>query len=103
MGAWNDLQVVLLTVEQVMVPLGKIGRVNPVIMKENSSEKYIQIVTIDGYDFWLMGFVNYDKAVKHLSEAISHFVVPGIAVPSSSSWLLIQSYLLHTSVVGYDA
>ncbi|KAK4282203.1 hypothetical protein QN277_013608 [Acacia crassicarpa] len=69
----------------VMVPLGKIASVNPVIMKENSSEKYIQIVTVDGYDFWFMGFVNFDKAVKHLSESISNFVVPGIAVPSSAA------------------
>ncbi|XP_054783206.1 GEM-like protein 5 [Prosopis cineraria] len=70
---------------KVMVPLGKIGSVSPVIMKENSPEKYIQIVTADGYDFWFMGFVNFDKAVEHLSESISNFVVPGIAVPSSAS------------------
>ncbi|XP_004493008.1 GEM-like protein 5 [Cicer arietinum] len=68
---------------KVMVPLGKIGTVNPVIMKENQSEKYIQIVTVDGHDFWFMGFVNYDKAVKNLSEGISHFVVAGVAVPST--------------------
>ncbi|PNX76689.1 gem-like protein 5-like, partial [Trifolium pratense] len=69
---------------KVMVPLGKIGTVNPVIMRENQSEKYIQIVTVDGHDFWFMGFVNYDKAVKNLSEGVSHFVVPGVAVPSSN-------------------
>jgi hypothetical protein len=50
-------------------------------MRENQSEKYIQIVTVDGHDFWFMGFVNYDKAVKNLSEGVSHFVVPGVAVP----------------------
>ncbi|CAK8542706.1 unnamed protein product [Lathyrus sativus] len=70
---------------KVMVPLGKIGTVNPVIMKENQSEKYIQIVTVDGHDFWFMGFVNYDKAMKNLSEGVSHFVVPGVAVPSPTS------------------
>ncbi|XP_020220112.1 GEM-like protein 5 [Cajanus cajan] len=70
---------------KVMVPLGKVGVVNPVIMRENPSEKYIQIVTVEGHDFWFMGFVNFDKAVKNLSEGISHFVAPGIAVPSTSS------------------
>ncbi|KAL4653008.1 hypothetical protein ACB092_01G271000 [Castanea dentata] len=65
---------------KVMVPLGKIGTVNPVTMKDNPSEKYIQIVTVDGHDFWFMGFVNYDKAIKNLSEGISNFVVSGIAV-----------------------
>lgn len=73
------------TYYKVMVPLGKVGVVNPVIMKENPSEKYIQTVTVDGHDFWFMGFVNFDKAVKNLSEGISHFVAPGIAVPSTSS------------------
>lgn len=75
----------LFCVTQVMVPLGKIGAVNPVSMRENPSEKYIQIVTVDGHDFWFMGFVNHDKAVKNLSEGISHFVVPGMAAPSTSS------------------
>ncbi|KAK7311316.1 hypothetical protein RJT34_09369 [Clitoria ternatea] len=70
---------------KVIVPLGKIGVVNPVTMRENPSEKYIQIVTVDGHDFWFMGFVNFDKAIKNLSEGISHFVVPGVAVPSTST------------------
>lgn len=63
-----------------MIPLGKIGAVNPVLMRENPSEKYIQVITIDGHDFWFMGFVNFDKASKHLSESISIFVASGIAV-----------------------
>ncbi|KAL9458038.1 hypothetical protein AB3S75_006982 [Citrus x aurantiifolia] len=65
---------------KVMLPLAMIGAINPVIMRENSSEKYIQIVTIDGHEFWFMGFVNYDKATRHLSESISNFVATGIAV-----------------------
>lgn len=66
-------------VEQVMVPLGKIGTINPIITRESTpEEKYIQIVTVDGHDFWFMGFVNYDKASKHLSESISSFVASGI-------------------------
>jgi len=68
-----------------MVPLAKVGTVNPVSMRENPSEKYIQIVTVDGHDFWFMGFVNFDKAVKNLSEGISQFVVPGVAVPATAS------------------
>jgi hypothetical protein len=62
-----------------MVPLGKIGTINPQITSETPAEKYIQIVTIDGHDFWFMGFVNYDKASRHLSESISSFVASGIA------------------------
>ncbi|XP_058102996.1 GEM-like protein 5 [Magnolia sinica] len=59
---------------KVLVPLARIDSINPVIMKENPSEKYIQIGTIDGHDFWFMGFVNYEKACTHLSGALSDFV-----------------------------
>lgn len=38
----------------------------------NPSEKYIQIVTTDGHDFWFMGFISYDKALKQLTEASRH-------------------------------
>ncbi|XP_022774200.1 GEM-like protein 5 [Durio zibethinus] len=65
---------------KVMVPLSKVSIINPVIMRDNPSEKYIQIVTVDGHDFWYMGFVNYEKASKHLSESLSNFVASGIAV-----------------------
>lgn len=67
---------------KVMIPLSKVGIINPVIMTENPSEKYIQIVTVDGHDFWYMGFVNYEKASKHLSESVSSFVATGIVQPS---------------------
>lgn len=69
-----------------MVPLSKIGTINPVIMRENPSEnenpseRYIQTVTVDGHDFWFMGFVNYDKASQHLTESMTNFIATGIAV-----------------------
>ncbi|OMO99348.1 hypothetical protein COLO4_13338 [Corchorus olitorius] len=66
---------------KVMVPLGKVGTINPVVMRENKSERYIQIITVDGHDFWFMGFVNYEKACKHLTESLSSFVASGVAVP----------------------
>ncbi|GKC93904.1 GEM-like protein 5 [Tanacetum coccineum] len=60
---------------KVVIPLGNIGTVNPVTMreKENPSERYIQIVTVDGHDFWFMGFVNYDKASRHIMNSLSEF------------------------------
>ncbi|KAK4760253.1 hypothetical protein SAY87_005146 [Trapa incisa] len=65
---------------KVHVPLAKIGAVNPVVMRENQLEKYLQIVTLEGHDFWFMGFVNYEKACRHLTEATSGFVAAGVAV-----------------------
>lgn len=58
---------------KVMIPLENISSINPVIMRENPSEKYIQIVTIDGHDFWFMGFVNFEKALHHLLDGVSDF------------------------------
>lgn len=34
-----------------------------------SAEKYIQVVSIDNHEFWFMGFVSYDAAIKNLQEA----------------------------------
>lgn len=65
---------------KVVVPLPNIATVNPVAMRDSPSENYIQIVTVDGQDFWYMGFVNYEKASRHLTESISSFVAPGYAV-----------------------
>ncbi|XP_050382211.1 GEM-like protein 5 [Argentina anserina] len=65
---------------KVMVPLANVATINPVMMRENATERYLQIVTIDGHDFWFMGFVNYEKASKHLTESISTFVASGFAV-----------------------
>lgn len=58
---------------KVMIPLENIGAINPVIMRENPSEKYIQLVTTDGHDFWFMGFVNFEKATHHLLNSVSDF------------------------------
>ena len=59
--------------KQVMIPLANIATFNPVIMRENPPEKYIQIVTVDGHDFWFMGFVNFEKASHHLLDSLSDF------------------------------
>ncbi|CAN1177814.1 GEM-like protein 4, partial [Linum perenne] len=38
---------------------------------KNPSQKYMEIVTVDGFDFWFMGFLSYKKAFKYLEKAIS--------------------------------
>jgi hypothetical protein len=37
----------------------------------NPDEKYIDIVTVDGFDFWFMGFVSHEKSFRYLQRAIS--------------------------------
>ncbi|WOL18406.1 GEM-like protein 1 [Canna indica] len=64
---------------KVVVPLNRLRAVNPSASTRNPSDKYIQIVTMDNHEFWFMGFVSYDKALKNLREALpfsshaSHF------------------------------
>ncbi|KAJ7953539.1 GLABRA2 expression modulator-like [Quillaja saponaria] len=55
---------------KVVIPLHQLKAVNPSISRINSAEKYIQLISDDGYEFWLMGFLNYDGAVKSLQETL---------------------------------
>jgi len=55
---------------KVVIPLHQLKAVNHSISKVNSAEKYIQIISVDNHEFWFMGFVTYDSAVKKLKEAL---------------------------------
>lgn len=57
---------------QVIIPLKKIKRVNQSENVKKPSQKYIEILTVDDFDFWFMGFLNYQKALKSIQQAISH-------------------------------
>ncbi|KAL8557482.1 hypothetical protein ACS0TY_004785 [Phlomoides rotata] len=65
---------------KILIPLEKIGSINPVIMRDSPKERYIQLVSTDGHDFWFMGFVSYEKAKNNLFESISNFAAAGIPV-----------------------
>lgn len=54
---------------KLVVPLDRLQAVNPSSNPHDASEKYIQVQTVDGHEFWFMGFVNYDKAVRNLQAA----------------------------------
>lgn len=51
---------------QVLIPLNRIKRVNPSENSEKPGQKYVQIVTVDDFEFWFMGFVSYQKSTKNL-------------------------------------
>ncbi|KAI7724639.1 hypothetical protein M8C21_004387 [Ambrosia artemisiifolia] len=55
---------------KVVIPLHQLKAVNASKSKANPAEKYIQIISIDNHEFWFMGFVNYDSAVKNLQGAL---------------------------------
>ncbi|XP_050215020.1 GEM-like protein 1 [Mercurialis annua] len=54
----------------IVIPLNQLKGVNPSTSKVNPGEKYIQIISVDNHEFWFMGFVNYDSAVKNLQGAL---------------------------------
>ncbi|KAE8714364.1 GEM-like protein 1 [Hibiscus syriacus] len=55
---------------KVVIPLHQLRAVNPSTSKANTAEKYIQIISVDNHEFWFMGFVHYDGAVKNLQRAL---------------------------------
>lgn len=54
-----------------MIPIKKIKRVNQSENVKRPSQKYIEILTVDNFDFWFMGFVNNQQAFKLLQQAVS--------------------------------
>ncbi|KAL5777317.1 hypothetical protein ACOSP7_010243 [Xanthoceras sorbifolium] len=55
---------------KVVIPLPQVRAVNPSTSKVNPAEKYIQVLSIDNHEFWFMGFVHYDSAVKNLQDVL---------------------------------
>ncbi|KAG9144572.1 hypothetical protein Leryth_010790 [Lithospermum erythrorhizon] len=60
---------------KVSIPLANIGNVIviPSVLKRTIPEKHIQITTIDGHEFWFMGFVKLEKAFHNLLASLSEF------------------------------
>ncbi|KAL8488557.1 hypothetical protein ACS0TY_024732 [Phlomoides rotata] len=55
---------------KVVIPLDQLKAVNPSTSKTNPAEKYLQIISVDNHEFWFMGFVYYESAVKNLQGAL---------------------------------
>lgn len=55
---------------KVVLPLHQLKAVNPSSSRNNPSEKYIQVISVDNHEFWFMGFLNYDGAVKCLQVVL---------------------------------
>ncbi|KAL0539228.1 hypothetical protein IC582_023411 [Cucumis melo] len=53
---------------KVVIPKEKVMRVNESENVKKASEKYIQIETLDNFEFWFMGFLNYQSTFNSLQE-----------------------------------
>ena len=56
---------------QVLIPIRRIKEVNESQNVNKAEQKYIEIVTKDDSEFRFVGFLRYEKALKHLNKAIS--------------------------------
>ncbi|KAJ9673961.1 hypothetical protein PVL29_023485 [Vitis rotundifolia] len=57
---------------KVVIPFHQLKAVNSSTSKVNPAEKYVQVISVDNHEFWFMGFVHYDSAVKNLQGALQH-------------------------------
>ncbi|KAH6808129.1 GRAM domain family protein [Perilla frutescens var. frutescens] len=55
---------------KVVIPLHQLKAINPSTSRTNSSEKYMQVISVDNHEFWYMGFLNYKGAVECLDQAL---------------------------------
>lgn len=56
---------------KVTIPLQKVMRAVPSENKHRPGQRYIEVVTNDGFEFWFMGFVSYHRSLQHLEQAIA--------------------------------
>ncbi|BAT93636.1 GEM-like protein [Vigna angularis] len=56
---------------KVVIPLKKIKSMNQTENMQKPRQKYIEIVTEDNFEFWLMGVLKYHKTFQYLQEAVS--------------------------------
>lgn len=66
---------------KVIIPLDRVKDVSPSVNQTKPAEKYIQVTTQDNFEFWFMGFVNYDKGVKNLQVAVANRGAPSQSQP----------------------
>ncbi|GKB91693.1 GEM-like protein 7 [Tanacetum coccineum] len=56
---------------KVSIPLRKIKGVGESMNAKKPSNKYMELVTVDDFNFWFLGFPNYKKTLRYLHQTIS--------------------------------
>ncbi|KAI3502047.1 hypothetical protein L1887_30078 [Cichorium endivia] len=55
---------------KVSIPLGNIKGVRENMKMRRPSYNHVEIVTVDDFNFWFLGFVNYRKTLRYLRHAV---------------------------------
>ncbi|KAI3714006.1 hypothetical protein L1987_72596 [Smallanthus sonchifolius] len=56
---------------KVSIPLGKIKGVGESMNIKRPSNKYVELVSVDDFSFWFLGFPNYKKTLRSLRHTIN--------------------------------
>ncbi|XP_006652540.1 GEM-like protein 4 [Oryza brachyantha] len=56
---------------KVAIPLRRVKTAKPSENKHRPEQKYVQVVTDDGFEFWFMGFVSFQVTLKNLELAVA--------------------------------
>ncbi|XP_076903164.1 putative GEM-like protein 8 [Bidens hawaiensis] len=56
---------------KVSIPLQKIKGVGESMNLKKPSNKYVELVTVDDFNFWFLGFTDYKKTLRHLHQIFS--------------------------------
>ncbi|CAO2187057.1 unnamed protein product [Urochloa humidicola] len=56
---------------KAVIPLRRISKVRPSENADRPEEKYIHVTTVDGFEFWFMGFVSYQQSWRYMEQAVS--------------------------------
>ncbi|KAG1362841.1 putative GEM-like protein 7 [Cocos nucifera] len=56
---------------KVLIPLRMIKKAASSENLDKPNQKYLQVVTLDNFEFWFMGFIRYQRSFKYLQRAIS--------------------------------
>ncbi|KQJ83691.1 GEM-like protein 4 [Brachypodium distachyon] len=56
---------------KVAIPLRRVKTAKPSENKHRPEQKYVQVVTDDGFEFWFLGFVSYQVSLAQLEQAIA--------------------------------
>jgi len=56
---------------KVVISLAKIKRASQSENVKKPSQKYLQVVTADDFEFWFMGFLDFKRTFKFLQQALS--------------------------------
>ncbi|KAJ8428309.1 hypothetical protein Cgig2_027663 [Carnegiea gigantea] len=60
---------------KMIIPLNKMKKAGESKDMEKTSQKYLQVMTTNDFEFWFMGFLNYKRTFKSLQQAVSKSLV----------------------------